>query len=239
MQVDILAFGAHPDDIELGCGGTLAKHVALGHTVGLVDLTRGEMGSRGTVLERDAEAVKAAQILGATFRVNLDLPDGRLVNDFESQQRVIELVRTHRPRVVLCNAPKDRHPDHGVASAMVVEACFRAGLHKWESLGDDGQSQAPFRPEHVYHYIQFYDLQADFTVDISGYVEAKMASLAAHASQFYQANADGPETVISSKWFWDSLTARTAEWGRVMGVEHAEGFLAARRIGVDSLFALR
>lgn len=239
MQVDILAFGAHPDDIELGCGGTLAKHVALGHTVGLVDLTRGEMGSRGTVLERDAEAEKAAQILGATFRVNLDLPDGRLVNDFESQQRVIELVRTHRPRVVLCNAPKDRHPDHGVASAMVVEACFRAGLHKWESLGDDGQPQAPFRPEHVYHYIQFYDLQADFTVDISGYVEAKMASLAAHASQFYQANTDGPETVISSKWFWDSLTARTAEWGRVMGVEHAEGFLAARRIGVDSLFALR
>ena len=239
MQVDILAFGAHPDDIELGCGGTLAKHVALGHTVGLVDLTRGEMGSRGTVLERDAEAVKAAQILGATFRVNLDLPDGRLVNDFESQQRVIELVRTHRPSVVLCNAPKDRHPDHGVASAMVVEACFRAGLHKWESLGDDGQPQAPFRPEHVYHYIQFYDLQADFTVDISGYVEAKMASLAAHASQFYQTNADGPETVISSKWFWDSLTARTAEWGRVMGVEHAEGFLGARRIGVDSLFALR
>jgi len=239
MQVDILAFGAHPDDIELGCGGTLAKHVALGHTVGLVDLTRGEMGSRGTVLERDAEAEKAAQILGATFRVNLDLPDGRLVNDFECQQRVIELVRTHRPRVVLCNAPKDRHPDHRVASAMVVEACFRAGLHKWESMGDDGRPQAPFRPEHVYHYIQFYDLQADFTVDISGYVEAKMASLAAHASQFYQANADGPETVISSKWFWDSLTARTAEWGRVMGVEHAEGFLAARRIGVDSLFALR
>ena len=135
MNVDILAIGAHPDDIELGCGGTLAKHVALGHTVGLVDLTRGEMGSRGTVLERDAEAVKAAQILGASFRVNLDMPDGRLVNDFDSQQRIIELVRTHRPRIVLCNAPRDRHPDHGVASSMVVEACFSAGLHKCESVG--------------------------------------------------------------------------------------------------------
>ena len=122
---------------------------------------------------------------------------------------------------------------------MVVEACFRAGLHKWESVGEDGQRQAPFRPEHVYHYIQFYDLQADFTVDISDYIEAKMASLAAHASQFYQEGADGPETVISSKWFWESLTARTAEWGRVMGVAHAEGFIAPRRLGVDSLFSLR
>jgi bacillithiol biosynthesis deacetylase BshB1 len=112
MHLDILAIGAHPDDIELGCGGTLAKHVARGHTVGLVDLTRGEMGSRGTVLERDAEAVKAAQILGASLRVNLDMPDGRLTNDFESQQRIVELVRTHRPRIVLCNAPRDRHPDH-------------------------------------------------------------------------------------------------------------------------------
>ncbi|MEY3941561.1 MAG: bacillithiol biosynthesis deacetylase BshB1 [Bacteroidota bacterium] len=239
MQVDILAFGAHPDDIELGCGGTLAKHVALGHTVGLVDLTRGEMGSRGTVLERDSEAVKAAQILGASFRLNLDLPDGRLVNDFERQQRIIELVRRHRPRIVLCNAPKDRHPDHGVASAMVVEACFRAGLHKWASVGEDGAPQAPFRPEHVYHYIQFYDLPADFTVDISGFIDAKMDSLAAHASQFYQEGAEGPETVISSKWFWESLTARTAEWGRTMGVAHAEGFIAPRRLGVDSLFDLK
>ena len=239
MQVDILAFGAHPDDIELGCGGTLAKHVALGHIVGMVDLTRGELGSRGTVLERDAEAVKAAQILGASFRLNLDLPDGRLVNDFESQQRIIELVRRHRPRIVLCNAPKDRHPDHGVASAMVVEACFRAGLHKWASVGEDGAPQAPFRPEHVYHYIQFYDLPADFTVDISGYIDAKMDSLAAHASQFYQDGADGPETVISSKWFWESLTARTAEWGRTMGVAHAEGFIAPRRLGVATLFDLK
>ena len=239
MHVDILAIGAHPDDIELGCGGTLAKHVALGHTVGLVDLTRGEMGSRGTVLERDAEAVKAAQILGASFRVNLDMPDGRLVNNFDSQQRIIELVRAHRPRIVLCNAPRDRHPDHGVASSMVVEACFRAGLHKWESVGEDGQPQVPYRPANVYHYIQFYDLKADFTVDISDYIDAKMASLAAHASQFYQEGADGPETVISSKWFWESLTARTAEWGRVMGVAHAEGFIAPRRLGVDSLFSLR
>jgi len=239
MHVDILAIGAHPDDIELGCGGTLAKHVALGHTVGLVDLTRGEMGSRGTVLERDAEAVKAAQILGASFRVNLDMPDGRLVNDFESQQRIIELVRFHRPRIVLCNAPRDRHPDHAVASSMAVEACFKAGLHKWESLGEDGQPQDPFRPEHVYHYIQFYDLQADFTVDISDFIDAKMASLTAHTSQFYQEGSDGPETVISSKWFWDSLTARTAARGRVMGVAHAEGFIAPRRLGVDSLFSLR
>lgn len=239
MQVDIIAFGAHPDDIELGCGGTLAKHVALGHTVGMVDLTRGEIGSRGTVLERDAEAVKAAQILGASFRLNLDLPDGRLENNLESQQRIIEVVRRHRPRIVLCNAPKDRHPDHGVASSMVVEACFRAGLHKWVSVGDDGAAQAPFRPEHVYHYIQFYDLTADFSVDISDFIDAKMDSLAAHASQFYRAQSDEPETVISSKWFWDSLTARTAEWGRVMGVAHAEGFIAPRRLGVDSLFDLK
>jgi bacillithiol biosynthesis deacetylase BshB1 len=239
MQVDILAFGAHPDDIELGCGGTLAKHVALGHTVGLVDLTRGEMGSRGSVLERDAEAVKAAQILGASFRTNLDMPDGRLVNDLERQQRILELVRLHRPRIVLCNAPRDRHPDHGVASAMVVEACFRAGLHKWASVDDEGRAQVPYRPEHVYHYIQFYDLQADFTVDVSAYVDAKMDALAAHASQFYRADSAEPETVISSKWFWDSLTARTAEWGRVMGVAHAEGFMAPRRLGVDSLFDLR
>jgi bacillithiol biosynthesis deacetylase BshB1 len=239
MQVDILAFGAHPDDVEIGCGGTIAKHVAQGHSIGLVDLTRGEMGSRGTVPVRDAEAVRAAQILGASFRVNLDLPDGRLVNDFDSQQRIIELIRLHKPRIVLCNAPRDRHPDHGIASAMVVEACFRAGLHKWESVGEDGAAQLPYRPEHIYHYIQFYDLQADFTVDISDFIDVKMDSLAAHASQFYQSDSDAPETVISSKWFWDSLRARSAEWGRVMGVAHAEGFIATRRIGLDSLFALR
>ena len=180
-------------------------------------------------------ALDAAQAAGGFLRANFGKPlhvDENLAHD-------IKLELDKRTQALIESIILDRHPDHAVASSMAVEACFKAGLHKWESLGEDGQPQDPFRPEHVYHYIQFYDLQADFTVDISDFIDAKMASLTAHTSQFYQEGSDGPETVISSKWFWDSLTARTAEWGRVMGVAHAEGFIAPRRLGVDSLFSLR
>lgn len=232
--IDILAIGAHPDDIELGCGGTLAKAISQGKSVALLDLTQGEMGTRGTVAIRQKEAQWALKVLGARDRWNLKLRDGHLVNDESSQLRLIEIIRSCRPKLVICNSPTDRHPDHGHASAMVVEACFKAGLAKLPTQVD-GQSQAPFRPNRIMHYIQFTQLRPDVVVDITGFEQVKMDAILAHVSQFYNANSQEPETLIASKGFLETIVHRDREWGRSIGVPSAEGFVAATQVGVDAI----
>ncbi|GGH71603.1 bacillithiol biosynthesis deacetylase BshB1 [Phaeocystidibacter marisrubri] len=234
MKLDILAFGAHPDDVELGCAGTLAKAAAAGKKVGIVDLTLGDLGTRGTPEIRLKEAAKAGEILGLSARENLGFRDGFFQNDEEHKREVIRMIRKYQPDVVICNAPSDRHPDHGRGSELVVESAFYAGLRKIETV-DQGVKQEAWRPSKVYHYVQFYDLKVDFSVDVTGFVDQKMASINAHESQFYNPNSDEPKTVISSKQFHDSITGRMVEWGRIIGVEHAEGFIVDRTLGVDQI----
>ena len=238
MKLDILAFGAHPDDVELGAGGTLAKQQKLGYKTGIVDLTRGEMGTRGTPEIRDAEARKAADILGCAVRENLGLRDGFLVNDEASQTAVIKIIRKYQPDVILINAPRDRHPDHGVASELLVQASFKAGFTKLETELD-GKKQSAWRPKVLYKYIQFYDLKPDFVVDITGFMPQKMESILAHSSQFYNPNSEEPETVIASKNFLESLEARAQEYGRSIYAQHGEGFIVERVVGVEELMKLR
>ena len=238
MKLDILAFGAHPDDVELGAGGILATHAASGKKVGIVDLTRGEMGSRGTPELRDAEALEAAQILGCAVRENLCMSDGQISYDYESQLLVAKIVRKYQPDIVLMNAPKDRHPDHGRASRLVEEACFISGLHKIE-LDDNEKQLAPWRPKSMYKYLQFYNLNPDLIVDISAGFEQKITSIKAHTSQFYDPNSNEPETVIASKEFLDSVVARAQDWGRIIGATYAEPLITVRHIGVKDLTALK
>ena len=238
MKLDILAFGAHPDDVELGAGGILATHAASGKKVGIVDLTRGEMGSRGTPELRDAEALEAAQILGCAVRENLYMSDGQISYDFESQLLVAKIVRKYQPDIVLMNAPTDRHPDHGRASRLVEEACFISGLHKIE-LDDNEKQLAPWRPKSMYKYLQFYNLNPDLIVDISAGFEQKITSIKAHTSQFYDPNSNEPETVIASKEFLDSVVARAQDWGRIIGATYAEPLITVRHIGVKDLTALK
>lgn len=234
MKLDILAFGAHPDDVELGCGGTLAKAVSSGLKVGIVDLTQGDLGTRGTPEIRLQEAQAAAEVLGVHARENLGFRDGFFVNDEAHQREVIRLIRKYQPETVICNAPHDRHPDHGRGSELVVESVFYSGLRKIETT-DGGQPQEAWRPKRVFHYIQFYDLKADFSVDVSGFEDVKMDAIHAHASQFYDPNSTEPKTVISSKQFHDSIKGRMVEWGRIIGAAYAEGFIAERTMGVDQI----
>tara|TARA_B100000809_G_scaffold262731_1_gene314351 strand:+ start:944 stop:1660 length:717 start_codon:yes stop_codon:yes gene_type:complete len=238
MKLDILAFGAHPDDIELGCGGTIAKEIANGKKVGLIDLTRGELGTRGTAQTRDQEASDASKILGVTVRENLGFADGFFINDKEHQLKVIEMVRKYQPDIVLCNAIDDRHIDHGKGSKLVSHACFLSGLLKIETQLD-GNSQDKWRPKQVYHYIQWKHIEPDFAVDISGYIDVKMASVAAYKTQFYDPNNTEPETPITSKNFTDSIKYRASDLGRLIGAEYAEGFTVERHLAVDSLFDLK
>ena len=238
MKLDILAFGAHPDDVELGAAGTIAKHIKNGKTAGIVDLTQGELGTRGTPELRLLESAKAGEILGITARENLKLRDGFVTNNEESQLRIIEMLRKYKPEVVLCNAPKDRHPDHGNASALVREACFKSGLKNIKTQLS-GKSQEAWRPKVIYMYIQYYNLTPDILLDISGFENQKIDAIKAYESQFYNPNSKEPETVISSPAFFDSLLARTQEWGRQIYVDHAEGFLIERPLGTDSFFNLK
>lgn len=236
MELDILVFGAHPDDAELGAGATIAKEVANGRKVGIIDLTRGELGTRGTPELRDKEADKAAQILGLTVRENLEFADGFFVNDRQHQMEVIKVIRKYRPKIVLCNAIEDRHIDHARGSKLVSDACFLSGLVKIDTkLEDDGQWQEPWRPRAVYHYIQWKNLEPDFVVDVSGFIDKKREAIMAYASQFYDPKSDEPETPISSKNFIDSVIYRARDLGRLIGVEHAEGFTAERHMGVRHL----
>ncbi|AWM12451.1 bacillithiol biosynthesis deacetylase BshB1 [Flavobacterium sediminis] len=238
MKLDILAFGAHPDDVELGCAGTIAKEISLGKKVGIIDLTRGELGTRGSAEIRDQEATSAAEILGVSVRENLEFRDGFFVNDEKHQLEIIKMVRKYQPEIVLCNAVFDRHIDHGKGSKLVSDACFLSGLRKIETILD-GQSQQAWRPKVVYHYIQWHNIEPDFVVDITGFIDTKMESVLAYGSQFYDKDSKEPVTPITSKNFLDSITYRAQDMGRIVGVDYAEGFTAERYLAVNSLADLR
>jgi len=234
MKLDILAFGAHPDDVELGCSGTLAKEISLGKKVGIVDLTRGELGTRGSVAIRNSESENASEILGISVRENLDMRDGFFINDEAHQMKVIEILRKYRPEIVLCNAIQDRHIDHGKGSKLVSDACFLSGLRMIETT-IDGELQEAWRPKVVYHYIQWENITPDFVVDISGFLEVKMESILAYSSQFYKENTKEPESPITSKNFLDSVKYRAQDLGRIIGADHGEGFTVERYLAVNSL----
>lgn len=239
MKLDILAFGAHPDDVELGSAGTLAKEIANGKKVGIIDLSRGELGTRGTAEIRDKESFNAAKILGASIRENMEFKDGFIVCDNEHKMEIIKMIRRYQPEIVICNAVEDRHVDHGAASKLVSEACFLSGLVKINTKDEnkDGWQQA-WRPKAVYHYIQWKDLKPDVVVDITGFMDKKMEVVLAYESQFYKEGSEEPETPISSKNFTDSIKYRARNLGRLIGTEYGEGYTVERYPGVDSLFDL-
>ena len=234
MKLDILAIGAHPDDVELGCGATIAKEVAKGRSVGIIDLTRGELGTRGTAETRDEEAFNAAKILGVQSRVNMQFADGFFINDKNHQLALIEKIRFYQPEIVLCNAVEDRHIDHAKGSQLVSDACFLSGLRKIETSYNNVPQNA-WRPKAVYHYIQWKDLKPDIVVDVSGFMDKKMEAVLAYKTQFFDPNSKEPETPISSKNFIDSIAYRAKNLGRLIGTEHAEGFTVERYPGVNSL----
>ena len=238
MKLDILAIGVHPDDVELGCSGTLLKHISQGKKVGILDLTKGELGSRGSGELRLKEADKSAQILGVLVRENLGFADGFFKNDKAHQLEVIKMIRKYQPDVVLTNAPKDRHPDHGRASQLVSEACFYSGLIKIET-DLEGENQELWRPKAVYHFIQDRFLKPDFVVDVSDHVDKKMEAIMAFSSQFYNPDSNAPETPISSKNFLAFVKARMANFGRDINAEYAEGFTSERVIGVEDIIQLK
>ena len=238
MKLDILAFGAHPDDVELGCSGTIAKEVSLGKKVGIIDLTRGELGTRGSVEIRNSESAKASEILGVSVRENLDMRDGFFINDEAHQLKIIQMLRKYRPEIVLCNAIADRHIDHGKGSKLVSDACFLSGLVKIETELN-GEKQQAWRPKVVYHYIQWQNIEPDFVVDISEFIGKKMESVLAYGSQFYDPNSKEPVSPITSKNFLDSVKYRAQDLGRLVGVEYAEGFTTERYLAVNSLGDLK
>ena len=228
MKVDILAFGAHPDDIELGCGGSIALSIAQGKKVGLIDLTQGELGTRGSAEIRAKEAKAAADILTVSFRKNLGFRDAFFVNDEDHQRPIIQALRLHQPDLVLCNAVHDRHIDHAKGSQLVSDACFLAGLKKIETFDEAGNLQDAWRPKQVYHYIQWNELTPDFVIDISSTLGTKMKAISAYESQFYDQTSQEPKTPISSKNFLDSIRYRAQNLGRLTGVAAAEGFTVER-----------
>jgi len=234
MKLDILAIGAHPDDVELGCAATVAKEISLGKKVGILDLTRGELGTRGSAEIRDNEANEAAKILGVSIRENLAFADGFFVNDKEHQLEVIKVIRKYQPQIILCNAVDDRHIDHVKGSNLVSDSCFLSGLRKVETKLD-GTDQNEWRPKHVYHYIQWKNLQPDFVVDVSGFIDKKMEAVQAYSSQFYDPNSKEPVSPISSKNFLDSIRYRAQDLGRLIGVEAAEGFTTERYAAINQL----
>ena len=232
MKLDILAFAAHPDDVEISCGGTILKHIEMGYKCGIIDLTRGELGTRGSGELRLKEAAKAKEILGIEVRENLGFADGFFSIDKEHQLPIIEMIRKYRPEIVLANSIHDRHPDHGRAARLVAESCFLSGLMKIDT------GQEAWRPKAVYHYIQDEYIQPDLTVDVTPYFDKKIEGILAYSSQFYDPESDEPETPISGKEFFDFLRGRAMTFGRPIGAELAEGFTAARNIGVKNLLDL-
>ncbi len=234
MKVDILAIGAHPDDVELSCAGTLAKAIATGKKVAILDLTLGELGTRGSAELRTQEAQNAAAVLGVAQRYNLGFADGFFQNDKEHQLKVIEFIRLLQPEIVLCNATSDRHPDHGRAAKLVAESCFLSGLIKIQTT-HQGVSQKAWRPKQLYHYIQWNNAAPDFVVDISAQIEIKMNAVVAYSSQFFKPDSNEPETPISSENFLNSIRYRAADLGRMVGVAYAEGFTTSRLLAVQTI----
>ncbi|WMN06823.1 bacillithiol biosynthesis deacetylase BshB1 [Marivirga arenosa] len=238
MKLDILAFAAHPDDVELACSGTLAKHAEMGENVGIIDLTRGEMGTRGTPEKRMEEAAKSAEILGLKVRENLGFKDAFFKNDLEHQTEIVKKIRQYQPKIVLANAISDRHPDHGRASELLSESVFLAGLKQFETKDDKGNIQEAYRPSQVYHYIQSIPIKPDFVVDVSEQWDKKMNSIKAFDSQFYKPGSEEPETYISSPRFMKMVEARAMEFGQIIGVDYAEGYTIERYLGVKDLNGL-
>jgi N-acetylglucosamine malate deacetylase 1 len=239
MKLDILAFGVHPDDIELSCAGTLLVEKLHGKKVGIIDLTRGELGTRGNVDIRKEEAANAAVILGVDIRENLEMPDGFFKNDQENQVTIIQALRKYRPEVILCNAPEDRHPDHGRSAALVNDAAFLSGLQKIETSDERAKLQEPWRPKYVFNYIQDNYLSPSFVIDISEVFDKKIEAIEAFSTQFYNPEASDkePQTYISSPEFLESVINRSKMFGRMIGVKYAEGFLSRKMIGIKSFDA--
>ena len=230
MKLDILAFGVHPDDVELSCAGVLLVEKNNGKKTGIVDLTRGELGTRGTAETRKAEAADAANILGVEVRENLEMADGFLQNDEAHLRKIISALRDYQPEIILCNAPEDRHPDHGRSSKLVADAAFLSGLQKIQT-DRNGKAQQAWRPKYVFRYIQDRFLQPDFVVDITNVFEQKVEAIKAYKTQFHNTNTDEPETYISTPDFLDSVIYRHKWFGKMIGVKYAEGFISEKMIG--------
>ncbi len=237
MKLSILAFGAHPDDVELSAAGTLLKHQAAGAAIGIIDLTEGELGSRGTVDTRYAEAKAAGEILQLSVRENLQMGDGFFTHSEENLLKIVQQIRRFQPTIVFANAHSDRHPDHAKGSKLVSEACFLAGLSKI-STSWDGEEQIAHRPKAVYHYIQDHYLVPDFVIDVTDFVPQKMNAIKAYKTQFWDPNSTEPQTPISGEEFFEFLHGRMAQYGRSIGVKYAEGFTVERTLGVSNLFDL-
>lgn len=237
MKLDILAIGVHPDDVELGCSGTILKSVKQGKKVGVVDLTRGELGTRGTPEQRLIEATDAAKILGLSARENLELKDGFFLHDESSIKKIITAIRKYQPEIVLCNAMEDRHPDHGRSAKLVSDACFLSGLRKIETA-IEGKEQEHWRPKYIFHYIQDRFLSPNFIFDISDEMDEKIASILAYRSQFFNPEWDEPQTYISSPEFLETVKARALMLGKRIGVKYAEGYLTEKVIGITTFDSL-
>jgi bacillithiol biosynthesis deacetylase BshB1 len=235
MKIDVLAFGAHPDDVELGCGATIAKLVSNGKSVAIVDLTKGEMGTNGTVEIRMNEAANAASILGVQFRKNLNFKDAFFENDKIHQIKVIELLRLHQPDIVICNAIDDRHIDHPRAANLISDSCFLSGLKKIQTSVESGTFQSVWRPKLVYHYIQWKDIQPDIVVNVSGFLNKKMEAIQAFSSQFYSPDGSRESTPISSQNFLHNIRHRALNLGRLIGVDEAEAFTCERYPAVNNI----
>ena len=235
MKVDILAFGVHPDDVELGCSGTIIASIAQGKKVAVIDLTRGELGTRGTAETRKNEASNAAQVMGLHARENLEMADGFFQNDETNIRKVIWTIRKYQPEIVLCNAPEDRHPDHGRSSKLVSDAAFLSGLRKIETY--DGIAQEVWRPTYVFHYIQDRYLKPDFVFDISDYWEKKLEAILCYTTQFNSNDNSEPQTYISTPDFIDTVKSRALMLGKRIGVKYAEGYITAKMIGVNNFDA--
>ena len=233
-KLDFLAFGAHPDDVELGCGATIAKLVSQGKKVGIVDLTRGELGTRGSAEIRTKETKEASKILGITIRENMDFKDGFFRNDEEHQLKIIQVIRKYQPDFVFCNAPDDRHIDHPKGSQLIVEASFLSGLTKIVTHDSLVNNQKQWRPKNIYHYIQWNNLDPDFIFDVSGFHNTKMDAVKCYSSQFYDPKSKEPETPISTRNFLNFVQSRANDFGRLIGVEHGEGFISNRKLGFSS-----
>ena len=237
MKLDILVFAAHPDDAELACSGTIAAHAAAGYKCGIIDLTRGEMGTRGTPELRMKETEKSSKILGLDIRENLLFEDGKFVNDWDHQIEVIKMIRKYQPEIVLANAITDRHPDHGKGASLLKDAYFKSGLKKIQTFSHD-EPQEAYRPKHLYHYIQNDYIEPSFIVDISDYWDKKINSIMAYESQFYNPNSKEPDTFISSSNFIEFIEARAKEFGHRIGKKYGEGFTMSTTPGIENLLSL-
>lgn len=232
MKLDILVFGAHPDDVELACSGTIIKHIKQGLKIGVIDLTKGELGTRGNSDTRTKETIESTKVLGLSVRENMNFKDGFFLNDESHRLDIIKKIRKYKPDIVITNAPSDRHPDHGRASDLTIDSCFLSGLEKIDT------NQEVWRPKHIYHYIQFNNILPDFVVDITKEMDEKIKSILCYKSQFYNPESNETETIISSEDFLESIKYRAKDLGRQSDCKYAEGFITNQNLKVNSLLDL-